>query len=395
MLTNDCLLQNHISTLISLWRNNKNANFLSKPEILKVSSDLLSLQRGLTGKRELVGSGYMENPSQLGAYLLYYWPISYMQIYWAAKSCPELIAAEKKEINILDMGSGPAPASVSLCDLLLKNGVQKISVDLCDFSQKALNLASQIYSRDLKSVTIKTRVQNFEKEPPHSDKKYDIIIMSHALNELWKNSPDFIQKRTDFLIKLSENLVDDGILFLSEPALLETSRNLLQIRNRLIQNGFCILSPCPGQSDCPALSAGPNHTCHAEISLAPVEPVSSIAKNARLDRESVKMTYFIFKKGYKTVPMEEDFTAIKGKVVSDAMLNKSGRIRFLICDGKTRTAVSAKKDDQYAKKIKFFALKRYDSILISNPEIRGDNETKAYGIKEDTELRVQKFLQNH
>lgn len=399
MLTNDSLLKMHIPTLISLWRKNKKQNPLSQKELAEVSAHLLSLQRGLTGERTLVGDGYMENTSKLGAYLLYYWPVSYMQIYWAAKNCPGLQNLGGREISILDLGCGPGPAATSLCDQLLKNGAApKISVTLVDYSSKAVDLAAQVFSADLKSVSTEKIVCDFQKGLPTLEKKYDIVVIGHALNELWKKSPDANQRRLDFLLSLSKNLSDGGILFLVEPALLETSRNLLSLRDRLIQNGFSLVSPCQNQADCPALKSGPNHTCHAEINWKPLEPILSIAKNAGLDRESVKMTYFIFKKSPmdQSAPMESvtikpESTAVAGKIVSDGMLNKSGRVRFLMCDGKKRIAISAKKDDPRAKEIGFFNLKRYDSISVTNPEIRGDKENPAFGIKPDTNLKIIPF----
>lgn len=392
MLTNESLLKTHIPTLLALWRRNKNSNSLSPKELSSVSDNLVSLQRGLTGDRRLAGSGYMENPQQLGAYLLYYWPISYQQIYYAIKNCSNIENIFKKDsIKILDVGCGPAPASVTICDFLAQNSSAKLSVTLMDYSSSALDLASHIYKSDLKSVPITTRVHNIEKDPLELHDSFDIIVMSHALNELWKDNPNFIEKRTDFLLDLSKKLEKNGLLLLSEPALLNTSRNLIALRDRLLENGFSVLSPCLGHNKCPALQAGPNHTCHADIQWKPIEPIASIAKKAKLDRESVKMTYFILQKDTDSVPLNTNTVPYSGKIVSDGMLNKSGRIRFLLCDGEKRIALSAKKEDSHAQKLGFFDLRRYDSISLINPEIRGDKENLAYGIKEDTDLRVQKY----
>ena len=79
------------------------------------------------------------------------------------------------------------------------------------------------------------------------------------------------------------------------------------------------------------------------------------------------------------------------RIVSDAMLNKSGRIRYLLCDGKKRFPISAKADSIHAKEIGFFQLKRYDTIEITNPEIRGDAKNPALGIEEKTCIKVHAF----
>lgn len=223
---------------------------------------------------------------------------------------------------------------------------------------------------------------------------YDIIVASHALNELWQEDGDRIAKRCELLEKAAARLSPEGILFLSEPALLETSRSLIAVRDMLVSRGFTVLSPCLADGQCPALAAGPNHTCHAEVPWQPAEPVASLAKAAGLDRESVKMSFIIA--GKKTPGADAAAEAEKkragetvtARVVSDAMLNKSGRIRFLLCDGHARFAFSAKNGDPAAGSAGFFSLRRYDLIEITSPEIRGDNGNTAYGFGTDTRLRV-------
>lgn len=374
-------LKKHVLRLISLWRNNTDTSMLSKKELLSVSQSLFALQRGLTGNRELAGAGYMDSSSYLGAYLLYYWPVSYMQISYEANAIKNFVA--KKELSILDVGSGPAPASAALCDAFsVKN------VTMIDSSKKALNLAEKIFKTEWKTCKVQTIVHNFESgQMPLVSEKYDIIVLSHSLNELWKNKTDAMERRILFLQKLADFLDNDGILLISEPALLETSRNLISIRDRLIEN-LAVVSPCLCSCICPVSDSGTNQTCHAEINWKPVEPVASIAQLAKLDRQSVKMTYMAFTKN----GMNNNCNAENNyRIVSDGMLNKSGRIRFLLCDGKKRIPCSAKKDDSYAQSQGFFSLSRYDTVCLENPELRGDAHSVAFGISSETKLHINKF----
>ena len=399
-------LRSHIPALLSLWRGNSKKSPLNQSELKSVSESLLRLQRGLTGERNLVGASYMENKSQLGAYLLYYWPVTYMQISSALNLSPDFnLFREKKSISILDVGSGPGPASFAVCDFLCKSGVKSapsLSVTLLDSSEKALSLAKKIFSSELPSIKVSSLQVDLQKDFLPPEDSFDIIVMSHALNELWKNDANRISRRTDFLLRISKSLSNEldgecgggGVLILSEPALLETSRNLICVRDNLIEKGFSILAPCLKNKKCPALSAGENHTCHAEIKWSPCEPVASIARNAKLDRDSVKASFFIMRKNAESKSVLEnddaggDKNGLRFRIVSDGMLNKSGRVRFLICDGERRIPLSAKRDESHAKDIGFFSLHRYDLISLENPEKRGDGENVAYGIQSGTNLRV-------
>lgn len=406
-------LEKHIPQLISIWHGNSKQLVLAKHEVDSVSKALLELQRGLTGNRDLAGAGYMDNSALFGAYLLYYWPVSYMQISYAMADCKKATQSFSRVVRILDLGSGPGPASVAVIDSLLQNNnALTFEVTLVDSSSKALSVAQKVISTQEKVASVKTTVCDFEKEAVEkmiaSEEHFDIIVMSHALNELWKKelvvgdevSSSVIKKRMLFLKQVLSHLTSEGMALVCEPALLTTSRALIAVRDLLVDEGYTVFAPCPFYAmnnktapHCPALAAGPNHTCHVEIEWTPCEPIASLAKGAGLDRESVKMTYFAIQNVHASsvVTNSNKEQNILGRIVSEGMLNKAGRIRFLVCDGKRQIAISAKKDEPHAKQIGFFDLKRFDSVTVSNPEVRGDAKTVAYGIGSQTEIHVVPF----
>lgn len=377
-------LQDFIPSLVKLWRGSGSSN-LSPKELERVSNALLKLQRGLTGQRELAGASYMQEADLLGAYLLYYWPVTFLQVHHAFETALNSNRIDlKKEVHLLDLGSGPGPAGISFCNELKKLGVKNICVTLADYSTKALNLAKKIYEANFPSIKVQTQLIDFEKFSDKNnllfDNKFDFIVMSHVINELWKDDINAQKKRLSLLLSIKSYIEENGILFLMEPALLKTSRALIELRNLLIEKGFSVISPCSKNSECPVIKAGQNITCHGEYQLKNTALITEIAKRAKLDRNSVKMTYFMFKNSSKSQAEEAENLYT---VVSEGMLNKSGRVRFLLCDGKKRIACSAKKDDEHAKEIGFFNLKRYEKIELLNAEVRGDNKD-AFGITKET-----------
>lgn len=395
-------LDKHIPTLISLWRKNEKKSPLNQSEIKILSQSLLNLQRGLTGERKLAGQSYMNDKNLFGAYLLYYFPVSYLQIqtvvetFETAENTAISTNSKNNCIKILEIGSGPAPGTIAICDKLReKNPNAKIEITLLDSSKNALETAKKIIQSDFKNVDIKTQVCNLESISNEkliiNNSQFSIILMSHVLNELWKTDNKKIEKRINFLKNVKNFLSENGILILNEPAVLESSRNLIKVRDEILNDKefeeLNLIGPCQNVVStstttkkivCPCLLSE-NQTCHAEKLWKPNEPILSLAKGAKLDRQSVKMTYFVFqKKAISNLSPSTSYLTI----VSDSMLNKSGRVRFMLCDGKRRFSISAKKDDEHAKKIGFFNLKRYDKIQIKNPEIREEN----FGIKNDTSL---------
>src|SRR3954471_24211714 len=61
---------------------------LTPQEVREVGAAVRKLSLGLTRERQLAGARYMEDPSLLGAYLLFYWPVSYAQARQALGELP-------------------------------------------------------------------------------------------------------------------------------------------------------------------------------------------------------------------------------------------------------------------------------------------------------------------
>lgn len=466
------ILQKRIDFNISLCKKSNGM----KINLQRAAQNVVELQRGLTGSRALAGNGYMQKGASLQAYLLYYWPVSYAQTKAALQKAPrffERVAeisglagtsgnagtaskAKKRAIRILDLGSGPAPASCSLADLAQGRGEQNMAFEfcLCDSSGDALSLGKKILEAAYaKNTSVETRVCNLENifQPKNGvpeiagkpkiagsaqsagkpkngaafldGKKFDFIIASHSLNELWKGQKKRGEKIAALLESLAACLDDGGLMLLMEPALLATSRALIEARDALIASGLKVVAPClQSASPCPALE-NPNATCHAQFDWEMPQIVADLAALAGLNRADVKMTYFVFERGAR-LGQEGDFgngeNSLQGQksggpdfgleenlvqdkeaaastapslanicvlVVSEPMLNKAGRVRYVLCDGKARFTLSAKNGDPNAAAQGFFDLKRYDKIKIAGAQVRSQKgEPLSLGFDEKTRL---------
>ena len=460
------ILQKRIDFNITLCKKSNGM----KINLQRAAQNVVELQRGLTGSRALAGNGYMQKGASLQAYLLYYWPVSYAQTKAALQKAPsffERVAeisgsagtsgnagtaskAKKRAIRILDLGSGPAPASCSLADLAQGRGEQNMAFEfcLCDSSGDALSLGKKILEAAYaKNASVETRVCNLENvfQPKNGapeiagkpqisgsaqnagkpkngaafldGKKFDFIIASHSLNELWKGQKKRGKKIAALLKNLSACLDDGGLMLLMEPALLATSRALIEARDSLIASGLKVASPClQSASPCPALE-NPNATCHAQFDWEMPKIVADLASLAGLNRADVKMTYFVFERG-ASLGQEGDFgngdnslqdqkgggpdfclatetglaaapslANICALVVSEPMLNKAGRVRYVLCDGRARFTLSAKNGDPNAAAQGFFDLKRYDKIKVTGAQVRSQKgEPLSLGFDENTRL---------
>ncbi|TFG79471.1 MAG: methyltransferase domain-containing protein [Spirochaetales bacterium] len=355
------------------WRAHRDTAVLSHAELDELGRTVLRLQRGLTGERELVGASYMDDPALLGVYLLYYWPVSYAQ---AARA---LALSGLKPRRVLDMGSGPGPMAAAALD------AGATDIVALDRSAPALDLASRLLGSSLTG----TMVADLENEAAAPQGPFDLVIFGHSLNELGAERPDRLARRFAVVSRVASSLAPGGAILIIDPATITASRDTLALRDALLSAGWNVLAPCTMQHPCPALSAGPAQSCHDQSSWTVPPVVQALAARAGLDREFLKMTWLAIEPpetGPATsVRSAGQATGIHGayRVVSDPMLNKGGRVRYLLCGSEGRFPLSARRGDPIAEQNGFFSLCRYDMIRVLTPEIREN----GWGMDTGTRLR--------
>lgn len=368
----------YIPLLLEAWKGSFSP--LKKEDLFQIIRRVRQISHGLTGNRDLAGSAYLDDPASLGAYLFYYWPISYRTASFLLSS---IRPTSKKPEAALDVGAGAGPVTFALMD----RGVKTIVA--CDRSEKTLNVLKRIVRR--MPVSIRCQVIDLEKEFSLPRGPFQLITLGNLLNELWKDQSDRIKRRFLFVKSLLSSLDPEGRILILEPALSSTSKELLQVRDLLTSDGeLYVEAPCFRQDNCPALPEG---TCHRAIPWNPPSLVREIGRRARVsDRRSVKTSYLILRPS-SSIPsassppsLQTTPEGLPHRVVSDPLTSKSGRVRYLLCGKLGRFPLSADgaKAQYYDPFSVFFSLKRGDTVVFQNVEKR---ET-GYGIREDSVLRI-------
>jgi ribosomal protein RSM22 (predicted rRNA methylase) len=145
--------------------------------------------------------------------------------------------------------------------------------------------------------------------------RFDLIVAAHLLNELAVRLD--VQGRAALVAGwCRELLTPDGVCILIEPALRETSRALLGVRDQLLASGLSILAPCLFHAACPALQRE-RDWCHdsAEVLVA--------------GRSRVDFSYLVLAHAQPRLDPNRYL------VVSDPLKDK-GRLRLFVCGPKGR-----------------------------------------------------------
>ncbi len=328
----------------------------------------------------------MDSPELLGAYLLYYWPVSYLE------ASLSLAFLGRRAKRVLDLGSGPGPAAAAFVD-----AAGATELVLADDSLPALGLAEELLAGEAEFSCLRI---DFEGGEAPELGLFDAIVASHLLNELWKGREDRIGRRLDFVEAQVSRISPGGFFLAIEPATLAASRDLLALRDALAAKGWRILAPCPSSAPCPILAAGEGRSCHGEASWKPPEPVAALAARAGLDRSSVKWSFFVAeppapspsplpawtaKASNGTDRENREDRVVAGRIVSEGLLNKAGRLRFALCSEGRLLGLSAKAASPLSARLGFPALGRYDRLRVEGAETR----ESGLGLVERSRLEIE------
>ncbi len=322
---------------------------LTKDELREIGAGVKQLSMGLTRNRELAGAHYMDDPKLLGAYLLFYWPVSYAQARSTLSELPNRPRA------VLDLGSGPGPLAFAALD------AGATSVVAADRSKPALELARALATEAGEGMA----TREWSPEKPLPEGKFDLITMGHVVNELYNGA---IEPRAELLERVLERVNPHGSLVVIEPALKDTSRALLKVRNVLVDKGYAVRAPCLFRGPCPALQKD-SDWCHAERSWRMPRLIEDIAHAASLHKESLKMSYLVLAPRGEAWP--EPPTGAVFRIVSEPLEGK-GRTRFMGCGPEGRIGLAMQEKHENEKNRLFFKVTRGDVIRITDTEDRGD-----------------------
>jgi SAM-dependent methyltransferase len=326
-------------------------------ELREVAAAVQRLSLGLTRDRKLIGARYLDDDRLLGAYLLFYWPVSYLQARGVLSELP------RRPRSALDLGSGPGPVAFATLD------AGAAEVVAADRSTRALSAARRLATEV--GEPIATREWDPQRRGGLSGlaggRKFDLVTMGHVVNELFPGE-GAATRRAALLEEALGLLAPGGSLVVIEPALRDTSRALLEVRDLLVAGGVAVRAPCLFRGACPALTR-PSDWCHAERPVEPPPLVEEIGRRAGLRKEAVKMSYLVLAprgEGWSEPPPGLTF-----RIVSEPLPSK-GRLRYMGCGPEGRKGLALQEKDVTPRNRVFEGLLRGDVVEIASVEPRGD-----------------------
>lgn len=289
-----------------------------------------ALHEGLTGERGLVGTAYMAEPGLRAAYARDLAPRTraalarILEQHGVGARLRELVEGRGRRLRVLDLGSGTGAVETELDAYFGGDGVERVAVERVDLHV----VGPGIRNLDLASPSAVGALGG----------GFDLVVAGHLLNELWVDlhPEQRLPKLGDLVGRWATELLGPGgLLVLIEPALRETSRALLAVRDRVLAagSGVRVLAPCLFRGPCPALERE-RDWCH--------DATPGIETRRRVD-----FSYLVLGSGAAAAA-----TATRGeddrpdgkpsvppsglvRVVSDPLVEK-GKLRIFVCGDQGR-----------------------------------------------------------
>ncbi len=282
------------------------AEGISRREVVEAVAELSRL---FTKDRRRLGRTYLDDKVLRAAYLQYFMPVNLAKVLVLLDEMP--VPQSGTAFSVLDLGSGPGTGALAVLDwwhrLAMSHALSMITVDS---SAAALGQAKELWDRYCQAASItKANLRIHEGdlkrrawvEQVKGRQEFDLIILANCLNEVYVDAKDPIAMRVDLVREALSLLTPHGTLMIIEPALRETSRELHQVRDRLLQEKHgSIYSPCLHEQSCPAL-VKPDDWCHEERVWDPPGIIQEIDEQVGFIKDALKFSYLLIRKDGETI----------------------------------------------------------------------------------------------
>jgi hypothetical protein len=292
----------------------------------RIDAAASDLSEAFTEARGTLPGSYMNQPPVRSAYLAHFHPQQVIkgiaalgEVYSRSAARGTWPQRADGALRVADLGAGLGAMSQALLCGLAKSGAPAAwpEFTLVDHQKSALSdardLTAQValaLSPDAPPPRVRTAVEKLDRwiaKAKSAGWRYDVILLGALLNEV---QGDWQPLFTSILELLDEG----GIVVVVEPALFETSRKLMELREALRETGTSI-APCTHDAECPLLATRRDWCFTVRPATFPPQVASRAAALGHQARE-VRFSLWAFRPGADAV---ERATDPPGRVVSDPM----------------------------------------------------------------------------
>ncbi len=269
-----------------------------------LADSVAELSRAYTRERETLATR-SQGQSALGARLAFFLPRDLPKIFGpldALATDPQVLGA--KRLRVLDLGAGLGTTSLGLSRYLkLRNlPCERLEVTALERDTKALEVFQRLTGEvaelpdEFVPISLEARATDLRRET--FGREFDLILCGFVVNEMFAELPDVarIESRAQLLRDMAACLRPHGSVIVLEPALKESTRELMAVRDLLAASDGApfVHAPCIHENPCPMLMSE-RDWCHQELAYALPPPLASVAEGAGLRFEGLSYASLVLR----------------------------------------------------------------------------------------------------
>lgn len=302
-----------------------------------------------SGRSELHGD-YFSDKRMLDAYVAAFLIPNAAKTMHCLMQMDDLGLIPKKDaISVLDLGTGPGTSVLAASLFFARRYPDKfLGFAGVEQNRSALSRAHGFFRRvappnhSFESAT--KEVEPGTLDTILKDHRFDLVIFGNLLNELAEGDGYKLCREV-----LMGHLTEDGALMIIDPALRDTARPLMALRDRLVGEKLAsVAAPCLHQSECPMLSANDRDWCHFYIDWKRPDHLVWLDRISGMDHRHLKMAYLILKRSHG----EDQDNRGRWRVVSSPIVSK-GKRELVLCgeNGKLRKITRLDRDSSEKNRV--------------------------------------------
>jgi ribosomal protein RSM22 (predicted rRNA methylase) len=295
------------------------------------------LSDAFTSGRAELPARYLADPNLLAAYLAAFLLPNAEKVLHCLAEADEFGALPAgAPLHVLDLGAGPGTATLAASLFFAQmRPALPVRFTAVEGEEAAARAAERLFSslapanHVLASITGDLSSKRFA--TAIAERRFDLIVAAHVLNELSEDAAaaDLCQ------MLFREHLAEDGAFLIIDPALRDTARPLMQLRDQLLTEGVArVVAPCLHQVRCPMLAANERDWCHFYLDWECPRLVAQMDAISGMRHKHLKMAYLLLTSAANDGGRAEPHLA---RVVSSP-LDSKGKRELVLCgaDGALR-----------------------------------------------------------
>jgi len=326
----------------SLLQIERCVNSFIGADLKTIAPSVKALSDSFTKKRGDLPRNYLSDANRRHAYIAGFILPNAAKVLHCLEEISQLgIIPNKGRISMLDLGCGPATASLATSAFF--GSSRKLSVTAIEQSKYILRDGKKLFDsldmpdRNFEAIVEKITPARIDRQL--AGRRFDIIVVANLLNELGNDEVAF--KLVSGLIM--NHLNKDGAIIVIDPALKKTTIPLMAMRDRLLDEDekVDVIAPCLHRQGCPMRKQNGRDWCHFYLEWERPEIIKQLDELTGLDRRHLKMAYFIFVSALRSrVPGVSQY-----RVVSSPLISK-GKRELILCsrDGELKRIMRVDRD---------------------------------------------------